>query len=102
MSLAGRHSPLQLVIGRCVFVSDVGQVAQDLSAVDGQTGQQDELLPGGTQQACVVFNGQLAEERQLLDPGDLPEEQLISQTTQQSKALTLSIPTLKSSRFCSS
>lgn len=85
-------SPLQLVIGRRVLVGDVGEVSQDLGAVDGQAGEQDELLPRGAQQARVVLDGELAEERQLLDPRDLTEEELIGQTAQQGEQLHLGHP----------
>lgn len=85
-------SPLQLLIRRCVFVCDVGKVSQDLSTVDGQAGEQDELLPRGTQQAGVVLDGELAEERQLLDPRDLTEEQLVGQAAQQGEQLHLGHP----------
>lgn len=84
------HSPLQLIIRRRVLGCDIGQVPEDLGTVDGEAGEQDELLPGGTEQAGIVFYGELAEERQLLDPGDLTEEQLVCQATQQSKQLHLS------------
>jgi len=80
---------LQLVVGRRVLGGDVGQVSEDVRAVDGEAGQQDELLPGGAQQAGVVLDGQLAEERQLLDPRDLPEEQLVGQPAQQGEQLHL-------------
>lgn len=83
------NSPLQLVVGRRVLGGDVGQVSEDLSTVDGEAGEQDELLPGGAEQAGVVFYGELAEERQLLDPGDLAEEQLVGQATQQRKEFHL-------------
>lgn len=89
LHISPRHSPLQLIIRWCVFGGDVGQVSEDLGAVDGEARQQDELLPGGAEQAGVVLYGQLAKERQLLDPGDLPEEQLIRQATQQGKQLHL-------------
>lgn len=85
-------SPLQLVIGRRVLVGDVGEVSQDLGAVDGQAGEQDELLPRGAQQARVVLDGELAEERQLLDPRDLTEEELVGQTAQQGEQLHLGHP----------
>lgn len=85
-------SPLQLVIGRRVLVGDVGQVSQDLRAVDGQAGEQDELLPRGAQQPCVVLDGELAEERQLLDPRDLTEQQLVGQAAQQGEELHLGHP----------
>lgn len=84
------NSPLQLMIRWSVLVSDISKVSQDLGAVDGQTGEQDELLPRGTQQACVVLDGELTEERQLLNPRDLTEEQLVGQTAQQGKELHLS------------
>lgn len=84
-----RHSPLQLVIRWRVLGCDIGQVSEDLGTVDGEAGEQDKLLPGGAQQAGVVFYGELTEERQLLDPGDLTEEQLICQATQQGKQLYL-------------
>lgn len=83
------HLPLQLVVRRRVFGGDVGQVSEDLGAVDGEAGQQDELLPGGAEQAGVVLYGKLAEERQLLDPGDLAEKQLVCQAAQQGKQLHL-------------
>lgn len=35
------HSPLQLIVRRRVFGSDVGQLAEDLRSVDGEAGQQD-------------------------------------------------------------
>lgn len=63
-----QDSPLQLVVRRRVLVSDAGEVTQDLSAVDGEAGQQDEFLPRSTEQACVILDGELAEERQLLNP----------------------------------
>lgn len=83
------HSPLDFVVRRCVLGGDVGQVSKDLGAVDGETGKQNEFLPGGAQQACVVLYGELAEKWQLLDPRDLAEEQLVCQTTQQSEQLHL-------------
>lgn len=82
-------SPLQLVVGRRVLGGDVGQVAEDLAAVDGQAGEQQQLLPGGTQQAGVVLDGKLAEKGQSLHPGDLPEEQLICQPAEQGEELHL-------------
>lgn len=83
------NSPLQLVIRRRVLGGDVSQVSKDLGAVDGEAGEQDELLPGGAEQAGVVLYGKLAEEWQLLDPGDLAEEQLVRQATQQGEQLHL-------------
>lgn len=83
------HSPLDFVIRRGVLGGDVGQVSEDLGAIDGEAGQQDELLPGRAEQTGVVLYGELTEERQLLDPGDLAEEQLICQATQQRKQLHL-------------
>ena len=86
------NSPLQLLIRRCVLGSDVSQVPQYLGAVDGQAGQQDELLPGGAEQAGIVLDGELAEERKLFDPCDLSEQQLVGQTAQQGKQLHLGHP----------
>lgn len=83
------HSPLQLIVRRRVLGGDVGQVSEYLGTVDGEAGEQDELLPGGAEQTGVVLYGELAEERQLLDPGDLAEEQLVCQATQQGKQLYL-------------
>lgn len=80
-----RHSPLQLIVRRRVLGSDVSQFSKDLGAVDGEAGEQDELLPGGAEQAGVVLYGELAEERQLLDPGDLAKEQLVCQATEESE-----------------
>lgn len=73
------HLPLQLIIRWRVLGGDVGQVSEDLGAVDGEAGQQDELLPGGAEEAGVVLYGKLAKEGQLLDPGDLTEKQLVCQ-----------------------
>lgn len=84
-----RHSPLELVVRWRVLCSDVGQVSKDLGTVDGEAGEQDELLPGGAEQTGVVLYGKLAEEGELLDPGDLPKEQLIRQATQQGEQLHL-------------
>lgn len=83
------HSPLQLIVRRRVLGSDIGQFSEDLCAVDGKAGQQDELLPGGAEQAGVVLYGELAEEGQLLNPGDLAEEQLVCKAAQQGKQLNL-------------
>lgn len=83
------HSPLQLIVRRGVLGRDVSELSKDLRAVDGKAREQDELLPGGAEQAGVVLYGELAEERQLLDPGDLAEEQLVRQATQQSEQLHL-------------
>lgn len=83
------HSPLQLIVRWRVFGSDIGQFSKDLCAVDGKAGQQDELLPGGAEQAGVVLYGELTEEGQLLNPGDLAEEQLVCKAAQQGKQLDL-------------
>lgn len=88
-SLSTRHSPLKLVVRWRVLCCDVGQLSKDLATVDSEAGEQDELLPGGAEQAGVVLYGELTEEGQLLDPGDLAEEQLVCQTAQQSKQLHL-------------
>lgn len=84
-----KHSPLKLVVWWRVLCCDVGQLSKDLATVDSEAGEQDELLPGGAEQAGVVLYGELTEEGQLLDPGDLAEEQLVCQTAQQSKQLHL-------------
>lgn len=83
------HSPLDFIIRRGVLGGDISQVSKDLGAIDGEAGQQDELLPGRAEQTGVVLYGELTEERQLLDPGDLAEQQLICQPTQQRKQLYL-------------
>lgn len=83
---------MKFLIRRRVLGSDISQIPQYLCTVDGQAGKQNELLPGGAQQAGVVLNGELAEEWELFDPSDLPEEQLVSQTTQQGKQLHLGHP----------
>lgn len=62
------HSPVQLIVRRRVLGSDIGQLSKDLGTVDGEAGEQNELLPGGAEQASVVLNGELAEEWQFLDP----------------------------------
>lgn len=80
---------MQLIIRRRVLGSDVGELAEDLRSVDGEAGQQDELLPGGAQQAGVVLDGKLTEEGQLLDPRDLAEEELVGEATQQREQLHL-------------
>ena len=83
---------LQLVIQGWVFSGDGCQVSKDLCAVYGEAGEQDELLPGGAEQAGAVLDGQLTEEGELLDPRDLTEQQLICQTAQQGKKLHLGYP----------
>lgn len=83
------HSPLQLIICRSVFGSNARQLAKDLRSVDSEAGEQDELLPGGAQQAGVVLDGELTEEGQLLDPRDLAEEEFVGKATQQCKQLHL-------------
>lgn len=88
--IPGLLLPLQLVVRGQVLGGDVGQVPEHLAAVDGEAGEQDELLPSSTEQQGVVLDGQLAEERQLLDPRDLTKQQLVGQTTQQRKQLHLS------------
>lgn len=80
---------MQLIIRGRVFGSDAGQLAKDLRSVDGEAGQQDELLPGGAQQAGVVLDGELAKEGQLLDPGDLAEEEFVCKAAQQREQLNL-------------
>lgn len=89
LSRESPHAPLQLIICRRVLSGDVGQLAKDLRSVDGEAGQQDELLPGGAQQAGVVLDRELAEEGQLLDPRDLAKEELVGKATQQRKQLHL-------------
>lgn len=83
-------SPVQLVVRGRVLGGDVREVTKDLFAVHSQRREQDQLLPGGAEQAGIVLDGEFAEERQLLDPSNLPEKQFIRQTTQQRKQLCLS------------
>lgn len=81
---------MQLILRGGVLGGHVGQVPKDLPAVDGQGGQQEQFLPSGTQQTGVVLDGELAKEGQPLDPGDLPEEELVRQATEKRKELGLS------------
>lgn len=80
---------MQLIIRRRVLGGDIRKVTKDLLAVNSQRGEQDQLLPCRAEEAGIVFDGEFAEERQLLDPSNLPEKQFIRQTTEQRKQLCL-------------
>lgn len=81
---------MQLIIRGRILGGDIRKVTKDLLAVNSQRGEQDQLLPRRAEQAGIVLDGEFAEERQLLDPSNLPEKQFIRQTTQQRKQLCLS------------